>query len=293
MKIAGRIIVFVTILLLFTFLCLPYLFLTAQINIPRLPNFSSPKNFNANYKDIEIETSDHIKLEGWYIPSEKNKGTIIVCHGVGANKSDVLEVAKDFNTGGYEIYMFDFRGHGDSGDSIITYGYNEKKDISAIINYIKSKGIKKIGMFGLSMGAAITMLSAVDHPEVKAIVADSGFASVEKIVKYRVGKVFPEPFLTILTDMTGFYATNFYKIPFKEIAPINIIDKLNKPVLFIIGTVDTTIPPENGKLLYDKALEPKELFIVEGANHTQTIKDPEYRNVIIKFMDKYLATKSN
>jgi len=278
-------------IIVFSIIILPFIFIYAHIHIPRLPNYFNPASRGMEFEDISTTTEDNINLKGWYIPHEAKKGTILVCHGVAANKADVLSVAEKFHKGGYEIYMFDFRGHGDSDKARITYGYDERKDIKAIVQLIKNRGINEIGIFGLSMGGAIVLLSAPENPEIKAIIVDSTFASAEKILKYRIGLALPDSMVDILANIATKYTNMIYKVQIKDIAPINVIDKINRPIMFIIGSSDTNIIPDNGYILFEKAKQPKELYVVQGADHTETISDNDYESKINQFMDNYLGNK--
>lgn len=287
----GIITVFIAVAA-FVIFVMPLLFLWLHMNLPHLPDFFTPKDFQAEYKDIQLNTSDDINLKGWYIPSENSKGTVLVCHGVAANKSDLLKVGINFHKAGYDVYMFDFRGHGASGNAPITYGYHEKKDIRAILDYIKSTGVEDIGIYGLSMGGAIVMQSLPDSPEVKVVIIDSGFASAQKVMDYRIGMVFPPFCVKPLGDITKFYGNKVFHVDLEKVAPIDVIDSINRPIMFIVGDKDHIITPDNGKLLYEKAQEPKELIVIKGADHTQTISDPTYEQTIVSFMDKYLPKKN-
>lgn len=287
-KIMIDLLIGVTLIAVFVVFIAPFIFLYLHMHPPRLQNMFQPDNFNLAYEDITVETKDNVKLKGWYIPASDKKGTILVCHGVAANKSDVMQVSLLFNAKGYDVYTFDFRGHGETKEGKVTYGYDERRDIKAIVGYIKSKGVDRIGAYGLSMGASILMLSLPENPEIKVAVLDSGFASAEKIARYRIGMVFPEPILSMLLAITNFYSKTFYNVSLFDISPLQVIDKVHIPLLFVIGDKDTNITPDNGELLYDKANEPKELLVIKDANHTQTINSSLFKEAVIAFMDKYL-----
>jgi alpha-beta hydrolase superfamily lysophospholipase len=271
-----------------TVLIMPFLFVYMHIHLPKLPNFATPADRGMKYENIQATTSDDITLQGWYIPNKQDKGTVLVCHGVSANRADVLSVAQKFHNGGYEIYMFDFRGHGESDKAKVTYGYDERKDIKAIVNFMKARGVEKLGIFGLSMGGAIVLLSTPENPEIKAVIVDSAFASAEKVMKYRICMVFPATIANFLYKIGEFYTNLFYGAAINEITPIDIVGNINRPILFIVGSSDTNITPDNGYMLFKKATEPKELYVVEGADHTETISDENYEYRINKFMDTYL-----
>jgi len=72
-------------------------------------------------------SSDGLILKGWIIQKDKSLVTIIFCHGLGMNKSDLLSLAKSIYDAGFNLFLFDFRGHGDSSGSTTSFGYLEER----------------------------------------------------------------------------------------------------------------------------------------------------------------------
>lgn len=283
-----NILVFLGIMILFMIFLFPLVFAYASINLPERVNNDNPGKHGVKYEIVTVKTEDNITLRGWYMPAKENKGTILVCHGVGANKSHILPVALMFQSGGYNVYQFDFRNHGDSDKTPISYGYKERKDIKAIIKFIKSRGVNKLGLYGLSMGGAIVLLSTPENSEVQAVIADSAYASVERVLKYRVHFIYPEPLVNFETNLIEFYVKLLYNVPIQEIEPIKVVPVIKVPKLFILGDKDKNITPDNGYDLYKNASQPKELLVIKGANHIQTIYSSGYKDKILEFMNKYL-----
>ena len=146
-RIMVNLLIGIGLIAIFIIVVAPFMFLYMHMHPPRLQNMFVPANFNLDYENLSIQTSDKVNLKGWYIPVKNKKGTMLVCHGVAANKSDVIQVSLLFNSAGYDVYTFDFRGHGETKEGNVTYGYDERKDVKAIIGYIKSKGVDKIGAY--------------------------------------------------------------------------------------------------------------------------------------------------
>src|SRR5437879_6083956 len=67
-----------------------------------------------DFTDVTFRAADGMQLSGWLIPAKEPKGGIVVCHGVGANREDVLCKAQFLVKGGYTCFLFDFRDHGKS-----------------------------------------------------------------------------------------------------------------------------------------------------------------------------------
>lgn len=274
-------------------LMIPVLLLHLHVYYPEFiygfDNVSSkrPTDYGLSYTDISVKTSDNLNLAGWQIPSDNAKGAVIMAHGTSANKGKYLKAATYFHNGGYDVYMVDLRGHGDSDEEKITYGLNEKKDIQAVINYIKSHKKEKIALYGHSMGAAVVMMSAAANPDIDVIIFDSGFLSAEKILAYRMS-LLPTFIVNPLGKIAKAYAKMFYGINLEDVAPVKALKQVNVPILFIVSEKDRNIPPENGKILYSLAQQDKELFVIKDFGHDNTADDPHFAHTVVSFLDKHL-----
>ena len=70
------------------------------------------------------------------------------------------------------------------------------------------------------------------------------------------------------------------------LGPIERVSHITVPKLFIGGSMDQHTTPAETRALYDAAAEPKELWIVEGAAHTDmhTEAKVEYERRVIAFL---------
>ncbi|MBI2351863.1 MAG: alpha/beta fold hydrolase, partial [Deltaproteobacteria bacterium] len=106
---------------------------------------------------------------------------IIICHGLGANKSDFTDLAAFLALRGYLVLTFDFRAHGESEGSRTSLGYHEQKDVKAALGYLTSRpevDPKRIGIFGFSLGGSTAILPAAETGRFAAVVADSAFTTL-------------------------------------------------------------------------------------------------------------------
>ncbi len=225
----------------------------------------TPDKVNLKYENISFKTSDNILIKGWFIHSKnKTDKTIIVCHGYPFDKNNILQgvyfLAERFN-----LLLFDFRYFGESQGKYTTLGFKEKKDFLAAVDYLKSRNIAKIGALGFSLGAATIIMA--NSEDVKAIVADSSYANIDKMVE-RTYFIFPGFTKLPFVFLTKLYAGIFLGMETKDIAPVNDIPEIKVPVLLIHGEKDSQIPVENSKILYEASNKNKtELWIVPEADH--------------------------
>lgn len=253
---------------------------------------TKPSDFGLSYEDVQFSSTDAIQTSGFFIPAKNAKGTIIVLHGYGTSKSDVLTFAEMFYDHGYNTFFFDFRAHGKTAGAC-TLGYMETRDLDGAITYLIGRpdvAKNKIGVLGCSMGAVVAIIGAARNPTIKAIVADSGFYSFEKTVTkfaklfYGLPKYpFVPPAIWWAELRAGFLAC--------EADPMKHISKISPRSVFIIGGArDVRIPSENQRQLFMAAGEPKQLWIVPEADHLEarSLCPQEYEKRVIEFFDKYI-----
>ncbi len=251
-----------------------------------------PSRYGLRHEDVTFRAADGVRLNGWWIPAEAEAPVIILCHGLGANKSDLTDLATALHGAGYHVLQFDFRAHGDSEGHRTSFGWLEQQDLEAAMAYLASQSVvarNRIGVYGFSMGAAVAILAAAKHPEIRAVVADSAYASLADQIAaaaadYRLPAI---PF--------AWLGQRAYELLFwtrvVRIAPVTAIAALSpRPVLIIAGGADSLMPPEDAHRLYQAAKEPKELWVVPEAPHGGTLAaaGPAYAQRVIAFFDRVL-----
>ena len=266
-------------LILFSFL----VFLMS-IKPGKWPVYFTPESFNLKYENATFETSDGLKIKGWFIPSDKSNDTIIVMHGYPTNKADVLPFSM-FLLKKFNVFLFDFRSFGESEGSYTTAGYKEVNDLDAAVSYLKSrKDVNNIGALGFSLGASVAIMSK--NSDIKAVVADSAYSNLNNMIEvmYKNFYFLKHPFVYL----TRAYGKIFFKIDPKDVSPENAIKNIDKPVLIIHGKKDTQIPVNEAYILHN-ANKKTELWIVEaGHGETYALNKEEYEKRVLEFFEKNL-----
>ncbi len=268
----------------------------ANTHPPKYPLYVPPSAFKADYEEVSFSSDDGIILKGWLVKPpypRKPMPAIIICHGIGANRSDFTELAVQLAKRGYFVLQFDFRDHGESGGSRTSLGYLEQKDVFAAIDYLKTrKEIDKnrLGIYGFSMGGASVILAAARTGAFSAVVADSAFTSLRDQAKDSITGFYHLPsFPFVHLAVLGYEL--YFQTRVDTISPVSVIAQIApKPVLIIAGEGDKMIPVENGRKLFAAAKEPKELWIIPGAGHGGTLAaaGSEYEKRVGEFFDKSL-----
>ena len=289
-KIMVRIIIYAVIF----FGIFVWLFSNIFIKAYRPKTSNTPATFNISFEKITVKSKDGLDLAGWWIPSIHGKSRIVIifCHGLGADKYQVMDYVPFLRENGYNILSFDFRGHGENKSKYTSLGYFEINDLLGAVDFVKTKGMKSIGVLGLSMGAATAIVAAKKTGDINAIVSDSGFARLAPLINRYAKRIYHISF-TPLVSLVKKVAEIRISAKYDTVNPVDDIKDLKVPVLIIHGDKDENIPVENANMLYESAKEPKKLLIFPGATHVEShsIAQVKYEKEVLGFFKKYLKEK--
>ena len=263
---------------------------------PRYPLHIPPSDYHVPYETVSFTTSDGILLRGWVVKPERLRAktpAIIICHGVGANKSDFTELAVSLSKRGYIVLLFDFRAHGENEGSRTSLGYHEQKDIVAALGFLKARpeiDPDNIGIYGFSMGGSAAILAAAQTNAFCAVVVDSAFTSLRDQARDAITGFYHLPSFPFLPLAIMGYQL-YFQTSVDSVSPVSVIAKVAPtPVLIIEGEGDALIPADNGRKLFAAAREPKELWIIPNADHggTMVAAGGAYEKRVGEFFDEHL-----
>jgi len=249
----------------------------------------TPDEYDLAYQDVFFTTSDGVRLHGWYFPADmtignraaKPLGTVLHLHGNAANITGHYEFVRWLPDAGYNLLAFDYRGYGRSGGTITRAG--SILDAEAALAYLREHSDvdpDRIFVIGQSLGGAVaTVMAARQKGKIQALVIDGAFARYRDIARHHV---MHQP----LTCAVGWW------YPFlldRQCDPIDHVAEISPtPMLFIHGERDRVVPARMGRELYEKAKEPKELWIVPGMDHYEVWEDraEELHGRILEFFKR-------
>jgi dienelactone hydrolase len=145
----------------------------AATHVPRPAIGSDPSSVGLSYDDVRIQTTDDVTLAAWYTPS-RNGGAVVLLHGAGSTRSNVLDEAAVLAEHGFGVLMLDARGHGDSEGRAMDFGWAGDADITAATAYLAGRDDVedgRIGLVGMSMGGE-EAIGAADAAGVRAVVSE-------------------------------------------------------------------------------------------------------------------------
>jgi pimeloyl-ACP methyl ester carboxylesterase len=283
---------------------------TELIKSPKPDKPASPADYGLPFTEVLFPSRDGLTLHGWFIPASGvgassledqdwatgSKGTIVLCHGRFGSKDADLKYVPWLREAGYNCFLFDFRGHGRSEGDYTSFGYQERKDLLGAVDLLQSKSIPSVGVLGFSLGAVVGISIAAQNPAITAVAADGAFVMVRSaLARGAEERGVPRPLVRALGATILWLAGKRVGGDLEEGDPLRWVDKIAPRALFLIhGEEDPYASVEDVRCLYERAGEPKELWIAAGAEHRQVDKayPEEYRERVLSFFDRHLGASS-
>src|SRR5262249_31537030 len=205
----------------------------------------------------------------------------------------MLDRARFLSAAGYSVLLFDFQAHGDSSGDKITFGYLESKDAQAAVDFsrLKLPG-QPIGVIGVSMGGAAALLAS-PKLDLDATVLEDVDPDIEGAVAGRLQMALGS-WARILTPLLSLQMKPRLGVSAGMMRPLDRIREIQVPKFLIAGAQDRHTTLEESKRLFDVAAQPKELWVVTGAAHTDmcSFAPTEYTNRILAFFAATLKEKA-
>jgi dipeptidyl aminopeptidase/acylaminoacyl peptidase len=187
---------------------------------------------------------------------------------------------EDFN-----LLLFDFRYLGESEGSYSSAGAKEVEDLLAAIRFLKTRGIKEVGVWGFSMGGAVALMALEKAPEIRAVISESSYASLAQMAL----QLFRIPLLNYPTAyLVGLWAKLFLGIDLRDVSPAERVRHTTVPILLIHSSDDAVIPFSHAQSLREAlAKNPRaEFWFHDGFAHGQLSSD--YQSRLRTFFHKHL-----
>jgi len=239
---------------------------------------SNPRPENTVFPIMKYETiylNSNKKIECWSIKSDGAKGTVVLFHGYGGNKSSMLDKAAIFNKLGYHTLLVDFMGSGGSEGNQTTIGFFEADQVRICFDYLQKKGEQHIYLFGTSMGAVAIMKAISDFDiRPKGLMIECPFGSMYQTVCARFKSMnipsFPMASLLVFWGgaQNGFWAFGHN--------PTSYAKKINCPVLLLYGQKDDKVSKREIDEIFTNLKGAKQLKSYPEAGHESYLK--KYRN---------------
>jgi fermentation-respiration switch protein FrsA (DUF1100 family) len=175
---------------------------------PRNTDRQDPADLLLPAEDVRLHTSDGIAIAAWFVRAKPGRPPIILCHDLGGSRSDLLNSAVSLNKAGYPLLLLDFRRHGDSGAARTTLGINERLDVMAGVAFLAKRpdvNARRIGGWGVGMGAYALALAATETPALGTLALDSIYSDVPSEVDRLVRQKLPPALHGVVAALRPLY----------------------------------------------------------------------------------------
>jgi hypothetical protein len=231
--------------------------------------YSEPEDLGLSAEPLRVEVEPGLVLEGFlFRHSGPSRGVVVYHHGIWDACRPRLNLAADLTPTGFDVVMYDSRGHGQSGGRYCTYGFRESRDLTLVLDALDRDGldVSRVAVVGHSMGAATAVYAAVRDKRIRALVLESCYRDLRTAIRDYARlflPVMPEFFIRQAERKAARKAG----FDLDALSPLAHMSSLDIPVLFVQGTADRKIKPLYAQEHFDATPDPRELYWIEGARH--------------------------
>ncbi len=214
---------------------------------------------------VMTRTADGLEVRGWLADIAPRRLVLLLAGFRGDSLSNVA-LAADYARRGWSVLAPDFRATGKSEGDRITFGWLERHDVVAWVEFARARGYTEIGVHGQSLGAAALACSLDERPDDYAfLVVDSCYDEMRNALANRLWFVPGPDVLLAPVDWAGRIGFGF---GFDDLRPIDAMPRIRAPVLFVAGDADRKSRPAETRRLLDACASPRKLLRwVRGARH--------------------------
>ncbi|MDP9483665.1 MAG: alpha/beta fold hydrolase [Chloroflexota bacterium] len=241
-----------------------------------------------------------VAIGAWWMPvaGRPDAPAVIAVHGYTASRRDerILLAAGMLHRHGFAVLAIDLRNHGESGRPSGRHsgGVRESADVLGAWDWLVAERrlpAERVGLFGISLGAASVLIAAGDEPEVAAVWADSSYGDMEEATRAELGR----NGLPAILLPGGKLASRLLDGPgLRDKSPLQAMDRLTGRSVYIThGTEDTRLDVHYAHQLVTAGGTVgarTESWIVAGSGHADAIVDHpvEYERRLVDFFARSL-----
>jgi pimeloyl-ACP methyl ester carboxylesterase len=224
--------------------------------------------------------------EGWFFPGLVGAPTIVLCHGYGSSRGELLTLVSALQDHQYNVFVFDFAAHG-KNDGITSFGFHEADEVRSAVDELARRNDvdpKNFGLWGYNLGAYAALREAENDKRIRALILDSVYDSPEEMVKIGVQKqgLAGIPMMSRSAEVSFGWINHQYS---REKPLTWKLDTLaGVPKLFIEAADDPELAGLTQKM-FKNAPEPKEQVTILHGNFVD-MDDPDkraYENRVVSY----------
>jgi fermentation-respiration switch protein FrsA (DUF1100 family) len=253
--------------------------------------WATPASVGLEYKEVEIQSTDDVRLRCWWVPAGASSKAAVLVPGWGGYKFEehLLQTLPVYHDAGYGVLMLDLRAQGESGGLRRTLGYREVRDVRGALAWLLPRGYQanSVVLHGWSMGGA-TAIRAAPGTGVAAVVEEAGYGDLPLLLKRKL----PEfvRFGGILEPAILLAGKLFPDFDPWDVVPTREAKKLSDEgvPLFIIHSTDDDVVPYEQAMLLATAYPGAGTWTLEDYGHVEAYEHPDYAQRLRAFLDASL-----
>ena len=267
---------------LYLLLSLIFTYLVKQL--PRKP-VSDPPDWG-RVLDTQIPAVDGGVLEVWRIESQgPSRGLVVLAHGWSRNRDRMVSRARIFAGWGFTTVLHSARDHGGSSKCRFMNAVKFAEDIESVLRWLDEPVI----LYGHSIGSAGAIIAASRNPgKIRILFMEGSYAFTREALLSLYRWVNPL-FGICFGPMILFWLNLFYGNKMDTVSPARLAADINIPVMLIHGEKDRRFPLAFAlELKQSFAPDQAELYVAEGAGHSDSSRTPGYAKAVRSFLDRHL-----
>ena len=232
-------------------------------------------------------------IYAWWISGEADKPSVLLLHGIRANRLAMAGRARLLAKHGYSVLLIDLQAHGESPGEAITLGLRESAGMQSAREWIRNRRPgKSIAAIGVSLGGASILLGP-SPSGFDAVVLEAVYPDAQRALQNRMAMRFG-PAAPLLSRLLEMQVKPRLGISLNKLRPIDHIAGIGAPVLVIAGSRDQHTTPAESAALFARAKDPKEYWLLPQAVHQdfQRLDPAGYEVRVIGFLQQHLADRA-
>ncbi|PYT63420.1 MAG: hypothetical protein DMG35_04135 [Acidobacteria bacterium] len=246
----------------------------------------SMASFPGRPENMEFQVPELGKREAWFFPGLRGASTIVLCHGYGSSRGELLTLVSALQDHQYNVFVFDFTAHG-ANAGITTLGYREADELRRAVDAAAGRNDvdpARVGLWGYNLGAYAALREAENDKRVRALIVDSVYDQPEQMVKVGVERngLGGFPFMIKSAELSFKYLNYAHR----QDPPLSskLLALNGVPTLFIQAMDDPELAGITREMFL-KAPEPREQAIIARGNFVSMNDDDKrsYENRVVSF----------
>jgi alpha-beta hydrolase superfamily lysophospholipase len=229
------------------------------------------------------------RIATWWVDRGEGTPVVLLLHAIRSDRSSMLPRARLLVRHGFSVALIDLQAHGETPGAAITFGWQESAAVRAARAWLDREAPgRRVGVIGCSLGGAAVLLGP-QPAGFDAVVLEAVYPrfrrAIENRVRIRLGGLAP-----LVTPLLLAQLGPRLDVSPAALEPIRYIDRLGAPVLVVAGSHDEHTTAVESDDLFQAAVEPKRLWVVDGARHQDLFAyDPAgYEARVVGFLRKHL-----